>query len=299
MDDESLKQSSSKPILSSKTNPTGLRAARVIHTTPKITQQPENIEPSRGEKAHFRVKAEGEGELTYQWYFNGKPISGANSPSLMAQQVDNQHCGTYFCEIKNSNGSERTEAVFLRLALVDIRDIEIQVLHLQNMGKSLLLDVVKPDKDLLKPFQLKWTRNGEPIAGANNSSIEVPPYLQSLGGVFRLIATRSSKVIFSNIIEIKGAHTTVKKETKGSGAKDAFFDPFEDDKPALFLKPELSSKEEPADAFFDPLAEKHIDPKFKLLLKKKNYLENLLSRWKMHSQVRQREIAGPNWKKSA
>ncbi|HWO33524.1 MAG TPA: hypothetical protein VNO32_32415, partial [Candidatus Acidoferrum sp.] len=46
---------------------------------PLLISQPGNQTVAVGQTATFSVTATGTGPLTYQWYVNGVPISGANS----------------------------------------------------------------------------------------------------------------------------------------------------------------------------------------------------------------------------
>ncbi|MCF6325340.1 MAG: DUF5011 domain-containing protein [Gammaproteobacteria bacterium] len=73
---------------------------------PNIQTQPESLTVTEGEDAIFSVVATGSSLLTYQWYFNGVEISGANSTSYMLTAVNAADAGTYGCIVTNDEGSD-------------------------------------------------------------------------------------------------------------------------------------------------------------------------------------------------
>ncbi|MCF6325341.1 MAG: DUF5011 domain-containing protein [Gammaproteobacteria bacterium] len=78
----------------------------VVPQAPDITTQPESLTVTEGEDAIFSVVATGSSLLTYQWYFNGAEISGANSTSYMLTAVNAADAGTYGCIVTNDEGSD-------------------------------------------------------------------------------------------------------------------------------------------------------------------------------------------------
>lgn len=70
---------------------------------PSINSQPSSQTVSQGGSATFVVAAGG--ATTYQWYFNGSPISGATAVSFTRSNVSAADAGSYFVVVTNAAGS--------------------------------------------------------------------------------------------------------------------------------------------------------------------------------------------------
>ncbi|MHC1766869.1 MAG: immunoglobulin domain-containing protein [Verrucomicrobiia bacterium] len=86
---------------------------------PVITVQPESLTVSPGGAAGFSVAATG-GTLSYQWRFNGAPISGATSTTYSISNVQAQHAGNYDVVVSNASGSVTSSVAVLTMPLVEI-----------------------------------------------------------------------------------------------------------------------------------------------------------------------------------
>ena len=73
---------------------------------PTITEQPgpQRLPLGNG-TTQFRVKATGEGTLTYQWRLNGTPIPGATKDTLTISNAKSSDFGTYTVVITDAKGS--------------------------------------------------------------------------------------------------------------------------------------------------------------------------------------------------
>lgn len=74
-------------------------------TAPTITTQPASQTVTVGANVTFTVVATGSGTLTYQWLFNGNPISGATSASYSLTNVQQASAGNYAVTVTNSAGT--------------------------------------------------------------------------------------------------------------------------------------------------------------------------------------------------
>ncbi|MBI2517855.1 MAG: immunoglobulin domain-containing protein [Opitutae bacterium] len=74
-------------------------------SAPTITTQPTSLTVTAGANVTFTVAATGTGTLTYQWHFNGNPISGATSASYSLTSVQQVNAGNYSVTVSNSAGT--------------------------------------------------------------------------------------------------------------------------------------------------------------------------------------------------
>lgn len=71
---------------------------------PEIVSQPESQVALTGTQLDLRVRAKGTGPLTYQWYFNEVPLSGATGSALRIDSLKPEHIGTYRVVVQNPLG---------------------------------------------------------------------------------------------------------------------------------------------------------------------------------------------------
>ncbi|HEV2330036.1 MAG TPA: LamG-like jellyroll fold domain-containing protein [Verrucomicrobiae bacterium] len=90
---------------------TATSATITVATTPPIVPQyPSNATVAVNDSVSFSVSAIG-GALSYQWNFNGNPIAGATTPTLILTNVALTSAGTYSVHISNTAGSTNVSAV--------------------------------------------------------------------------------------------------------------------------------------------------------------------------------------------
>ncbi len=78
---------------------------------PHILKGPEPKSQLIGTTARLSVHAEGKRPISYQWLFNGKPITGANDSILVLKAVTPDKSGTYRVRIENEEGEVTTDSV--------------------------------------------------------------------------------------------------------------------------------------------------------------------------------------------
>ena len=80
-----------------------------------ITGQPANQMVNEGVNVSLSVAADGNGSLTYQWYFNGSPVSGATGSTLSLNNITVEQGGAYHVVVSNAG-----ETATSRTATVDV-----------------------------------------------------------------------------------------------------------------------------------------------------------------------------------
>lgn len=84
----------------------------VSTSAPTITTQPSNLSVSTGGTAVFSVNASNT-PITYQWYFNGSPISGATTATYTIGTVASSNAGNYSVVVGNTVGTVTSSAATL------------------------------------------------------------------------------------------------------------------------------------------------------------------------------------------
>ena len=80
---------------------------------PLITSEPKSTHAVPGGSATFSVTASGPGPLTYQWFFKGTNISGANASSYTVTGANASKAGNYGVIVTNAFGSVISSAATL------------------------------------------------------------------------------------------------------------------------------------------------------------------------------------------
>lgn len=139
----------------------------VTGTPPTITSNPANQAVLATTTATFAGSASGPGPLRYQWLFNGSPLGGATSSTLVIPNVQLVNAGQYRLMVLNPFGSAiSTPATLAVLVPPNITQ------HPQNQkvgeGANAVFSVVATT--LNPPLRYQWFRDGIPVNGATNST---------------------------------------------------------------------------------------------------------------------------------
>jgi hypothetical protein len=155
----------------------------------QIIQQPQPQEVAFGQNATFTVQvssAPGEPVL-FQWYFNGKAISGETSSSLTIPNVQIEDLGKYYVRAGNLEGTQASSEVNLTATVGAASKIypAVEVEIPTAAGRKYLLQ---------RSFDLEnWFQVGDPIQGAGSP-------------VAFLFSSRGSAATFYRVLErIEGA----------------------------------------------------------------------------------------------
>jgi hypothetical protein len=84
-----------------------------------ITVQPIGQSVDLGAPATFQLAATGSMPLTFQWYFNGTPLSAATNASLTLTEVDATQAGTYEAVVSNDVGVATSQPATLTVTGMD------------------------------------------------------------------------------------------------------------------------------------------------------------------------------------
>ena len=84
-----------------------------VTAPPMVVSPPASQTVGMGSNATFSVTATGTAPLAYQWLFNGTPLAGKTSATLVLPAVDSSSAGSYSVTVTNAFGSATSSAATL------------------------------------------------------------------------------------------------------------------------------------------------------------------------------------------
>ncbi len=126
-----------------------------------ITRQPASQAVNPGASVTFTVEASGTAPLTYQWNFNGAPITGETSSTLTLPSVTAAHAGTYTVEVGDVVDTVASAGAILSLnePVVITQQPASQAV---NPGASVTFIVAATGT---APLTYQWKLNGSSMGG--------------------------------------------------------------------------------------------------------------------------------------
>lgn len=167
----------------------------LVVTPPVIVDHPTDTLVNQGDPATLSINASGP-LLTYQWWQNGLPVSGATRSSYTIPSMSLTTLGRYYCRVSNSAGT-----VTSRFALAGIIGMPIITQPpypvLAEAGSLMRMEIVADGSDL----SYSWKLNGKP-AGTGPILIAWP-YTTKNSGVYVAEVKNSLRTTTSSPTEIK------------------------------------------------------------------------------------------------
>ena len=165
-------------------------ATLTVLVPPGIVTQPQNLTVLVDSNALFSVAASGTAPLSYQWLFNGEPISGATTSSLSftAQASD---AGNYTVTVTNQTGAI-TSSVALLTVLVPPKFYTEPASSTNALGATAQFSATVAGTT---PLTFQWyfnalaLANSGRISGASSNFLSIAPLQTNDGGVYWLVAT--------------------------------------------------------------------------------------------------------------
>ncbi len=153
-------------------------ATVLIAGIPQITVQPTSTTASLGTTVTLSVTATADTALTYQWRKDGAPIDGASSRTLTLSNVQLSDAGGYLVVVSQPTGSATSST-----AVVTISVPPGLTLVPATQGAAVTLQV-SPGVSSDTSLSYQWQLNGDPIAGAVNSSFTLPNLQPTDAGLY-------------------------------------------------------------------------------------------------------------------
>lgn len=178
----------------------------VVQNALEITKQPTGITLIEGNSGSLIVEAEGEGELSYQWYKDGVALgtvaayalNGAGSATLELNNVTLDDAGTYKVVITDSNGSiTSSEAVVVVEQKLVITKQQISITLIEGQNGSLAVEAVGAGE-----FTYQWYKNDVMIEGANSAEYALNNVQLADAGLYKVVITDKNGTISSDVITV-------------------------------------------------------------------------------------------------
>ena len=97
-----------------------------LDEAPTFTAQTASQTINQGSSVTISVGITGTAPLSFQWYLNGAPISGATNPSYVVDEAQPSDAGSYTVTVTNVDGSATSAAAVLVASFPPAPDITVQ-----------------------------------------------------------------------------------------------------------------------------------------------------------------------------
>jgi hypothetical protein len=163
-------------------------ATLAVIIPPGISKQPHDVTATLGNTVFFRVTATGSAPLSYQWKFNGVPLSGATSSILALNSIQTNNAGNYGVVITNAAGAI-TSSVGMLTVIIPPAIASPPQSQTVLAGRSAAFNVSATGTQTL---YYQWALNGTPLPGATNSNLLLTNIQPSDAGTYSVLVTNAA-----------------------------------------------------------------------------------------------------------
>lgn len=150
-----------------------------------ITAAPANVATYVGQNVTLSAGVSGDGPYSYQWSFNGTPISGATNATLVLTDVQASQSGAYTLTVSNDISSTSTSVNVSVTTGPPVFTFAPQS-RVETAGDHLSFYAVATGT---LPISYQWAFNGVNIPGATSSVLEVSNITAANSGTYTIGAT--------------------------------------------------------------------------------------------------------------
>jgi hypothetical protein len=160
-------------------------ASLAIIVAPAITTQPKSATTNVGATVSFSVVASGTAPLSYQWYDNGAPISGATLNAYSISGVFTSDSGTYNVRVSNGAGTATSSNAVLTVGNSPVLTLQPTSL-IVTQGQTASFSASASGDQQMYYF---WRKNGTIISGATNTAYTITSALPSDAATYTFVAS--------------------------------------------------------------------------------------------------------------
>lgn len=148
--------------------------------------------------------------LTYQWRFNGNPLSGATAGTLAIDPVTSNHAGGYSVVVSNAGGTVTSSTATLSVGPAG-PVITVQPNASVGTGDNVTLTATSAGG------RFQWYFNDVAIAGATSGTYPIQNIGTHQAGIFRVDDSGSGTTLRSNVVALTVVSTAkpVNLSTRG------------------------------------------------------------------------------------
>lgn len=132
-----------------------------------IQQRPQSVTTNTGSTVTFTVAATGNAPLSYQWSFNGVPITGANTPTYTIASASLDHAGNYTVDITDNLGQTVSATASLSVLQVPVVLQQPQS-QTVNVGDNVTFTV---SVNASVPIWYRWRRGNTTLANLQSTEL--------------------------------------------------------------------------------------------------------------------------------
>lgn len=158
---------------------------------PQITTQPTNLTVTANQKANFYSAASGTSPLSFQWYFNHGPLSGATLATLTLNNAQTNNAGDYFVIVTNVAGAVTSSVATLTVSNVVASPTILTPPQSQTVteGQTAVFSVSASGT---LPLSYQWFFNTNTvIADATNASYTINSATTNEAGMYSVAVTNA------------------------------------------------------------------------------------------------------------
>lgn len=180
-------------------------------SAPAITTQPLSQTNSPGTTAVFQAAANGTPPISYQWYFNGTPLSdggrigGSASPNLTIANLQVPDAGGYTISAANVAGSVTSVVATLTIPASPV--ITSQPTNITVPGGSAATFAVTAAGS--GPFVYQWRFGGANLAGATSNSLTLTNIQMNQAGMYDVTVSNAFGGLVSSSATLTVTPSTV------------------------------------------------------------------------------------------
>lgn len=170
-----------------------------VNTKPVITSQTSNnISFCEGNTMTLSVTATGTPPLTYQWYKNSLPITGATNNTYTVSSVVSADAGTYHCIVTNGCNSQQSNAISVTIRTAPVITNQSSSTN-RCSGQSMTFSVTASGT---YPLSYQWYKDNTIITSATNQDYTISSVSTASAGSYYCIVSNSCGSSTSNQIQL-------------------------------------------------------------------------------------------------
>ncbi|HOX59827.1 MAG TPA: immunoglobulin domain-containing protein [Candidatus Paceibacterota bacterium] len=179
--------------LGSATSSVAMLMVSDVASPPSFVAQPQSLTRNQGASATFGVTVAGSWPLSYQWYLNGTPISGATQNSYTDSNVQPADGGAYTCVVTNDFGSASSDPAMLTVIVAPTVTTQ-PVSQTVTQGGGVTFSVAASGS---APLSFQWRKGGTPISGATGTSYSLSNVEAANAGTYTVVVSNDAGSVTS------------------------------------------------------------------------------------------------------